>query len=115
MEGYGAQEEFGLVQQQLCTAIPGAKMVQQVLPYQEETDGKYKYERFTDGLVMRSVNNVMKQCEEKVVIRRTTTEDGVITREHTLAYWNERKTATYIPICHVLNAKDFRPEARLFA
>ncbi len=116
MENYGATDEFGIVQQQLCIAIPGAKTVQQVLPYQEETVGSVKYERFTDGVTMRRINNVLKKCEEKVIIRRTTTSGGVITREHTLDYWDNRKKAKYVPICHVLNIENgFRPESRLFA
>ena len=114
MEGLGAMEEFGLVQQQIHTHIPGTTDVQTVLPWREETNGNVKYEQFTDGVVMRRVNNVMKKCQETTVIRKTVTEGNTITRFHTIAYWEDRETATYVPICQSLKAAGLRMESRLF-
>lgn len=114
MEGLGAMEEFGLVQQQIHTHIPGATDVQQVLPWREEQDGDTKYEQFTDGVVMRKVNNILKKCQETTVIRKTVVSGGVTERYHTIAYWEDRKTATYVPICQSLRAAGLRIESRLF-
>lgn len=114
MEGLGSVEEFGLVQQQLWTHIPGVTDVQQVLPWREEEDGDTKYEQFTDGVTMREVNHVLKKCQDKTVIRKTVKNGNVIERYHTIAYWEDRKTATYIPICQSLKKAGFRIESRLF-
>ena len=112
MDPFGVTEDFGMVQHQLFTTIPGAKNVQQVLPWREEEDGDTKYEQFVDGICYRIVNNVRKKCEEKTIIRKTVKNGNVTERYHTLAYWDDRKTADYVPICQPLNA--FRREARLF-
>lgn len=114
MEDFNAMEEFGPMQQQLCIAVPGAKAVVPVLPWREEQDGDTKYEQFTDGIVYRRVDNVVKKCQEKTIIQKTVVSGGVTERYHTLAFWEDRKTAEYVPICHVLNAKKFRQESRLF-
>lgn len=114
MEDFGAIEEFGLVQQQLHTHIASVTDVQQILPWREEQDGDTKYEQFTDGVVMRRVNNVMRKCQETTIIRKTVKTGNVTERYHTIAYWDDRKTATYVPICQSLKAAGLRFESRLF-
>lgn len=110
----GGIEEFGLCQQQLHTHIPGTTMVQQVLPWREEQDGDTKYEQFTDGVVYRKVNNVLKKCQETTIIRKTVVADGVTERYHTIAYWEDRKTAKYVPICQSLKAAGLTFASRMF-
>lgn len=116
VEGEGADivEEFGLAQQQLHTHIPGATDVQQVLPWREEQDGDTKYEQFTDGIVYRYVKNVLRKCEEKTIIRKTVKNGNVTERYHTIAYWDDRKSATYIPICQSLRKAGLKVASRLF-
>ena len=107
-------DEFGIVQQQLFTSIPGAKNVQIVLPWREEEDGDTKYEQFTDGVVYRYVNNVLKKCQESTVIRKTVKNGNVIERYHTIAYWEDRKSAKYVPICQSLRKAGLKVASRLF-
>ena len=109
---FGMTEDFGFVQHQLFTAIPGAKSVQQVLPWREEDDGTTKYEQFVDGICYRLVKNVRKKCEEKTIIRKTVKNGNVIERYHTLDYWDNRASAKYVPICQPLDG--FKRETRLF-
>lgn len=105
-------EDFGMVQHQLFTAIPGAKSVQQVLPWREEDNGNVKYEQFVDGICYRIINNVRRKCEEKTIIRKTVINGSVTERYHTFDYWSNRESATYVPICQPLSG--FKREARLF-
>ena len=112
LDQFGMTEDFGLVQHQQFTHIPGVKDVQQILPWREEDDGTTKYEQFVDGVCYRIVNNVRKKCEEKTIIRKTVKNGNVIERYHTLDYWSNRTTAKYVPICQPLN--EFKREMRLF-
>jgi len=112
--GVDIMDEFGISQQQLHSHIAGVQDCQQILPWREEEDGDTKYEQFTDGIVYRYVNNVLKKCEETTVIRKTVKTGGITERYHTIAYWKDRKTAKYVPICQSLRKAGLKVESRLF-
>ena len=111
VESIGVADEFGVLQHQICTHIPGATDVQHVLPWIEEDDGTTKYEQFVDGVTKRYVNNVLRTVQEKTEIRKTVKEGNTTRRYHAIDFWENRYTAKYVPICHTL-AKD--KQVRLF-
>lgn len=114
VEELAAMEEFGMCQQQLHMHIAGVSDCQQVLPWREEQDGTTKYEQFTDGVVYRNVKGVARKVQEKTVIRKTVVNGTITERYHTIDYWENRKSARYVPLCQSLKANGLRIESRLF-
>lgn len=76
--------------------IPGVTTAILAMPYEEEVDGNVTYTRYTDGYRCKDLRGNKEKVKE-VIFRKTV--DGSITRnEKTIAFWEDRKTATYIPI-----------------
>ena len=75
--------------------IPGVKLVRDLIPYEIDTQGNTEYYRFTSGKITTIKGKVIQTKD--IIFRKTT--DGSITR-HEKAYdmWDNRASATYVPI-----------------
>lgn len=80
--------------------MPGVKTTFELCPYETETKGNVKYIRFTDGKSQRLHHN--KPYGEpktiKQLIYRVTTDGNIVRNEKAWDLWENRESATYIPI-----------------
>lgn len=75
---------------------PGVQTVMEALPYETEDLGNTVYMRYTDGIRQKDLRGNTEKVKE-VILRKTV--DGNITRwEKTIDFWENRASATYVPI-----------------
>ena len=81
-------------------SMPGVKTTLELWPYETETKGNVKYIRFTSGKVQR-MHHDRPYGEPKVIkqlIYRITTDGDIVRNEKAWDLWENRESATYIPI-----------------
>ena len=80
----------------MFTDIPGVYTTMELTPYEVEENGNVTYTRYTDGQKEILQNGTTVE-EPDLIIRKTV--EGKITRyEKAWALWDDRASATYIPI-----------------
>lgn len=75
--------------------IPGVKLTFPLLPYEVDVDGTTEYTRYTSGK-MTNLRGVVTAVKD-IIYKKSV--EGTITRyEKAYDKWENRKTATYIPV-----------------